>query len=244
MEPPVSEDLLIKCSDVKGNWRLLIGQNVSDLRHAVASLFCATFFHLVILLSSETFTDPSIYPISSKTQQLDSSPSLLKEIAYGCRPLQAMRQHIWPSCGCEPKVVNSQMWPKYPKTNWGHFWPTWDALGKMKSGCKPWAAHVVNGEYGPNIVKHIGATFCSFAWHAVLLWLTCGPHLANRSGAPKCHHSMQAGGPDVGCGIWAKTIMLCGAARFSDLASRNVIIDFKMLLLTFKTRSKLAQKYI
>ena len=50
-----------------------------------------------------------------------------------------------------------------------------------------WTSSVVNGDYGPNSTKQIRAFL---GWHAVLLLLTCGPDLANRSRQPKFHQAM------------------------------------------------------
>ena len=59
--------------------------------------------------------------------------------------------------------------------------------------------------------KQIWATFGMFGRHVVLLWLTCGPDLANRSGLPKCHHSTWHVGWMTGSlvQIFAKAILLC-----------------------------------
>ncbi len=58
--------------------------------------------------------------------------------------------------------------------------------------------------------------FFALGWHVALLWPAFGPDLGNRSGPPKCHHSMLHVGqiiiphvPDVGR-ILADNILLSG----------------------------------
>ncbi len=76
--------------------------------------------------------------------------------------------------------------------------------------CQVWAGS------GPQQFWCLGQ-FCFICFfyggHAALIWLNCGPNLANRSGPPKCHHSTRHVGQmktsSVGR-IWATAILLSG----------------------------------
>ncbi len=109
---------------------------------------------------------------------------------------------LWLNCG--PNLANRSGPPKC------HHSTQYVGQMKMSSVGRFWATAILVS--GPDVGQFCFICFF-YGGHAALLWLNCGPNLANRSGPPKCHHSTRHVGQmnvsSVGR-IWATAILVSG----------------------------------